>query len=44
MSLGAFIGFDTAASAIWAGLFLGLGWAFADQIQRVIDLLSTHLA
>ena len=41
MSLGAFVGFDTLASAIWAGLFLGLGSAFADQIQRVMDLLST---
>ena len=41
MSLGAFIGFDTLASAIWGGLFLGLGWVFSDQIQRVMDLLST---
>lgn len=41
MSLGAFVGFDTLASAIWAALLLGLGWAFADQIQQVMDLLST---
>ena len=41
MSLGAFVGFDTLAAAIWAALFLGLGWVFADQIQQVLDLLST---
>lgn len=41
MSLAAFIGFDTLAAAIWAVLFLGLGWAFAGQIQQVMDLLST---
>ncbi len=40
MSLAAFIGFETLAAAIWAAMFLGLGWVFADQIQRVIDLLS----
>ena len=41
MSLTAFLGFETLAAAIWASLFLGLGWIFADQIQRVMDLLST---
>jgi rhodanese-related sulfurtransferase len=41
MSLAAFLGFETLAAAIWASLFLGIGWTFADQIQRVMDLLST---
>ncbi|HRI17761.1 MAG TPA: VTT domain-containing protein [Burkholderiaceae bacterium] len=41
MSVAAFVGFETLAGAIWAALFLGLGWVFADQIQRVMDLLST---
>ena len=41
MSLTAFLGFETLAAAIWAALFLGIGWVFADQIQRVMDLLST---
>jgi len=41
MSLGAFLGFETLAAAVWASLFLGIGWIFADQIQRVMDLLST---
>lgn len=40
MSLATFIGFETLSAAIWAALFLGLGWAFADQIQRVLELLS----
>ena len=40
MSLAAFVGFDALAGAIWAGLFLGLGWIFADQIQQVTDMLS----
>ena len=41
MSLAAFVGFETLSATIWAALFLGLGWAFADQIQRVLELLST---
>lgn len=40
MSLGAFLGFETLAATIWAALFLGIGWVFADQIQQVMDLLS----
>ena len=40
MSLAAFVGFETFAAAIWAAIFLGLVWVFADQIQRVMDLLS----
>lgn len=41
MSLLAFVAFDTLAGAIWAGLFLGIGWVFASQVQQVLDLLST---
>jgi membrane protein DedA with SNARE-associated domain/rhodanese-related sulfurtransferase len=41
MSLVSFLGFETLAAAIWASLFLGIGWLFADQIQQVMDLLST---
>jgi membrane protein DedA with SNARE-associated domain/rhodanese-related sulfurtransferase len=41
MSVAAFLGFETLAAAIWASLFLGLGWVFAGQIQQVMDLLST---
>lgn len=37
----AFLGFDTLAGALWAGLFLAIGWVFASQIQQVLDLLST---
>jgi len=40
MSLGTFLGFETLAAAVWASLFLGIGWVFADQIQQVMDLLS----
>lgn len=41
MSLPVFLGFETLSAAIWAALFLGIGWIFAGQIQQVIDLLST---
>lgn len=41
MSLPVFLGFETLSAAIWAGLFLGIGWIFAGQVQQVIDLLST---
>lgn len=41
MSLAAFVGFETLAAAIWAGLLMGTGWAFAGEIQRVLDLLAT---
>jgi rhodanese-related sulfurtransferase len=41
MSLATFVGFETLSAAIWAALFLALGWVFANQIQGVLDLLST---
>lgn len=41
MSLGAFLGFETLGAALWAGLLMGAGWAFADQIQQALDMLAT---
>ena len=41
MSLPAFLGFETLAAAIWAGLLMALGWVFAGQIQQVLDALVT---
>ena len=41
MSLLAFLGFATLSAALWAGLFLGIGWVFASQIQQALDMLST---
>jgi membrane protein DedA with SNARE-associated domain/rhodanese-related sulfurtransferase len=40
MSLLAFLGFATLSAALWAGLFLGIGWVFANQIQQALDMLS----
>ncbi|HMO45264.1 MAG TPA: DedA family protein/thiosulfate sulfurtransferase GlpE [Rubrivivax sp.] len=40
MSWFAFLGYGLLAAAIWAVLFLGLGWIFAEQIRQVIDMLS----
>lgn len=41
MSVGAFLGFETLAAAIWSGLLMGIGWVFAGQIQQVLDVLAT---
>jgi rhodanese-related sulfurtransferase len=41
MSVLAFLGFATLSAALWAGLFLGIGWVFAQQIQQALDMLST---
>jgi membrane protein DedA with SNARE-associated domain/rhodanese-related sulfurtransferase len=41
MSVLAFLGFATLSAALWAGLFLGMGWVFAYQIQQALDMLST---
>lgn len=30
-----FLAFDTAGAFLWAGGFLGLGWLFSDQLERV---------
>jgi membrane protein DedA with SNARE-associated domain/rhodanese-related sulfurtransferase len=41
MSLAAFVVFDALAASIWATLYLGIGALFAQQIQAVLDSLST---
>ncbi len=41
MSIVAFLGFETLAAAIWAGLLMALGWVFASQIEQVLDVLET---
>ena len=40
MSLPLFLGFETLAAAIWAGLYLGLGALFHREIQAALDLLA----
>jgi len=41
MSVLAFLGFATLSAALWAGLFLGIGWIFSNQIEQALDMLST---
>jgi membrane protein DedA with SNARE-associated domain/rhodanese-related sulfurtransferase len=41
MSVPVFLGFATLSATLWAGLFLGIGWVFATQIQQALDMLST---
>ncbi|MBE2244477.1 MAG: VTT domain-containing protein [Burkholderiaceae bacterium] len=41
MSTLAFLGFETLGAAVWSGLLMGVGWAFAGQIQQVLDTLET---
>jgi len=40
MSLLVFLGFETLAAVIWAGLYLGLGALFHREIQAALDLLA----
>ncbi len=40
MSLLVFLGFETLAAVIWAGLYLGLGALFHREIQVALDLLA----
>lgn len=40
MSWRRFVGHDLLAGAIWSAVFLGLGFAFADQVQTVLDVLA----
>ena len=40
MSAHAFLGWETLAAAIWAGVLMAVGVAFSAQIQQVLDLLS----
>ncbi|MEO8124707.1 MAG: DedA family protein/thiosulfate sulfurtransferase GlpE [Burkholderiales bacterium] len=41
MRLGTFLSFATLAALIWSGLLIGVGWAFAGQIQQALDTLAT---
>jgi membrane protein DedA with SNARE-associated domain/rhodanese-related sulfurtransferase len=37
MRLGRFMLFDAAGAGLWAGTFLGLGYVFSEQIERISD-------
>jgi membrane protein DedA with SNARE-associated domain len=37
MKYSRFLAFDSAGAFLWAGGFLGLGWLFSDQLERVAD-------
>lgn len=41
MRRGRFLLFDTIGALVWAGLFLGLGWVFGNQIERVVEVIAT---
>jgi membrane protein DedA with SNARE-associated domain/rhodanese-related sulfurtransferase len=41
MPTAVFLGYEVLASAIWALPFLALGLIFSDQVQAVLDVLST---
>ena len=36
-----FLGYEVLASAVWAIVFMGLGLIFSNQVQAVLDALST---
>lgn len=36
-----FLLFDLIGAIIWAGSFLGLGWVFGNQIDRVVEVVSS---
>jgi membrane protein DedA with SNARE-associated domain len=40
MSLSRFLVFDTLGSLLWAIVFVGLGYAFSDQLETVVDFAS----
>ncbi len=40
MSTPRFLAFEIAAALLWAGVFLGLGWLFREQIEAVLDALA----
>ncbi|RZL90606.1 MAG: sulfurtransferase [Variovorax sp.] len=40
MSTPRYLLFETFAALLWAGVFLGLGWIFREQIQAVLDALA----
>src|SRR5438270_8325588 len=37
MRFGRFMLFDSAGAGLWAGTFLGLGYLFSEQIERIAD-------
>ena len=41
MSALAFLGWETLAAAIWAGVLMAVGVVFSAQIQQVLELIST---
>jgi membrane protein DedA with SNARE-associated domain/rhodanese-related sulfurtransferase len=41
MSVAAFVGFETLAALIWAGLLLAIGAIFSNQIRDVLSVMST---
>jgi membrane protein DedA with SNARE-associated domain len=41
MRLRRFLMFDAAGSLLWAGTFLGLGYAFSSQIERIAEHLAS---
>jgi hypothetical protein len=42
MSLGRFLLFDIPGALIWAGLFIGIGYALHDQIDRAYQLTTDY--
>jgi membrane protein DedA with SNARE-associated domain/rhodanese-related sulfurtransferase len=40
MSNAMFLAYETIAAAIWAFVYLGLGFLFSDRIQQLLELLS----
>jgi membrane protein DedA with SNARE-associated domain len=38
MPRGPFVGFDLAGALLWVGLYIGLGWAFHDELARAAAL------
>jgi hypothetical protein len=40
MKFSRFLFFDTLGSILWSGLFIGLGYAFSNQIERVAEQAS----
>jgi len=37
MRLARFLWFDAAGTALWIGTFVGLGYAFSDQLEQLVD-------
>jgi membrane protein DedA with SNARE-associated domain len=41
MRRGRFLLFDATGALLWAGVFIALGWIFGNQIERVVEFVST---